>query len=169
MPVVCLPVLRSVPPLPRGHWHGRPGRPLLVCAAAVAALAALTPNNVAFQPGFEHADTSVTAATCLYGYYGLLDTEERIRSSPLTYVGAAAPPFFVTNGDRDTLVPVASARHVAETLTSTSSSPVVYAELPGAQHSFDLFHSLGFEAVVDAIDALHRLDTLARSASRTCT
>jgi hypothetical protein len=30
---------------------------------------------------------------------------------------------------------------------------VVYAELPGAQHAFDLFHSLRFEAVVDAIEA----------------
>jgi hypothetical protein len=35
---------------------------------------------------------------------------------------------------------------------STSSNPVVYAELPGAQHTFDLFHSLRFEAVVDAIE-----------------
>jgi hypothetical protein len=30
---------------------------------------------------------------------------------------------------------------------------VVYAELPGAQHAFDLFHSLRFEAVVDGIEA----------------
>jgi hypothetical protein len=30
---------------------------------------------------------------------------------------------------------------------------VVYAELPGAQHAFDLFHSLRFEAVVDAAEA----------------
>jgi hypothetical protein len=29
----------------------------------------------------------------------------------------------------------------------------VYAELTGAQHSFDLFHSLRFEAVIDAIEA----------------
>jgi len=33
------------------------------------------------------------------------------------------------------------------------SNPVVYAELPGAQHTFDLFHSLRFAAVVDAIEA----------------
>ena len=31
--------------------------------------------------------------------------------------------------------------------------PVVYAELPGAQHTFDLFHSLRFESVVDGIEA----------------
>ena len=36
----------------------------------LASMAALTPNDPAFQPGFEHADTSVTAAVSLYGYYG---------------------------------------------------------------------------------------------------
>ena len=40
-----------------------------------------------------------------------------------------------------------------EGLASTSSSPVVYAELPGAQHVFDMFHSPRFEAVVAAIEA----------------
>jgi hypothetical protein len=29
----------------------------------------------------------------------------------------------------------------------------VYAELPGAQHAFDLFHSPRCEAVIDAIEA----------------
>ena len=33
------------------------------------ALAALTPNDPTFQPGFEDADTSVTAAIGLNGYY----------------------------------------------------------------------------------------------------
>ncbi|MFD0531491.1 hypothetical protein ACFQ1I_40755 [Kitasatospora arboriphila] len=28
----------------------------------------------------------------------------------------------------------------------------MYAELPGAQHAFDLFHSLRFEAVVDGVE-----------------
>jgi hypothetical protein len=37
-------------------------------------------------------------------------------------------------------------------LRSTSSNPVVYAELPGAQQSFDLFRSVRFEKVVDAIE-----------------
>jgi hypothetical protein len=30
---------------------------------------------------------------------------------------------------------------------------MVYAELPGGQHSFDLFHSIRFETVVDGIEA----------------
>lgn len=37
-------------------------------------------------------------------------------------------------------------------LRSTSESPVVDAELPGAQHDVDLVHSIRFEAVVDAVE-----------------
>jgi acetyl esterase/lipase len=48
---------------------------------------------------------------------------------------------------------VEDARRFVEQLRSTSSNPVVYAELPGAQHSFDLFHSIRFETVVDGIEA----------------
>jgi acetyl esterase/lipase len=48
---------------------------------------------------------------------------------------------------------VEDARRFVEQLRSTSSNPVVYAELPGAQHSFDLFHSIRFEAVVDGVEA----------------
>jgi acetyl esterase/lipase len=44
------------------------------------------------------------------------------------------------------------ARGFTEKLRSGSSGPVVYAELPGAQHSFDLFHSILFEAVIDGIE-----------------
>jgi hypothetical protein len=40
-----------------------------------------------------------------------------------------------------------------ERLRGTSSNPVVYTELPGAQHAFDPFHSIRFETVVDAIEA----------------
>ena len=37
----------------------------------LASMAALTANDRSLQPGFEHADTSVTAAVSLYGYYGV--------------------------------------------------------------------------------------------------
>jgi acetyl esterase/lipase len=119
----------------------------------LAAMAALTPNDPVFQPGFERADTSVVAAICLYGYYGSLDADERFPSSPLAYVRADAPPFFVAHGDKDTLVLVEDARRFVQRLRRISSNPVVYAELPGGQHTFDLFGSLRFEAVVDGIEA----------------
>jgi acetyl esterase/lipase len=50
-------------------------------------------------------------------------------------------------------VPVEYARLFADRLRNASSSPVVYAELPGAHHSFDRLHSLRFEAVVNAVVA----------------
>ena len=64
-----------------------------------------------------------------------------------------APPFFVAHGDLDTLVLVADARGFVERLRSAPSHPVVYAELPGAHHTFDLFHSIRFDTVVDAIES----------------
>ena len=114
-------------------------------------MAALTPNDPRFQPGFERADTSVTATICLYGYYGSLDG--RPSSSPAAYLRPDAPPFLLAHGDKDTVVLVEDARRFVAGLASTSSNPVVYAELPGAQHVFDMFHSPRFEAVVDAIEA----------------
>jgi acetyl esterase/lipase len=142
-----------------GHEYGADPSVLVVAGSSagghLAALAALTPNHPAFQPGFEGPDTSVTAAICLYGYYGGLDTGGRLASSthPQAYVRPDAPPFFVAHGDQDTIVLVEDARRFVERLRDASSNPVVYAELPGAQHGFDLYHSIRFEAVVDAIEA----------------
>ena len=56
------------------------------------------------------------------------------------------------HGELDTVVLVEDARDFVNQLRSASSQPVVYAELPGAQHTFDLFHSIRFETVVDAIE-----------------
>jgi acetyl esterase/lipase len=120
----------------------------------LASMAALTQNDPRFQPGFESADTSVTAAVSLYGYYGYVDTSTSpLPSSPLAYVGPHAPPMFLIHGDLDPLVFVEGAREFAGKLRDVSANPVVYAELPGAHHSFDLFHSLRFEAVVNAVEA----------------
>ena len=119
----------------------------------LASMAALTPNDPAFQPGFERANTSVTAAISLYGYYGHHGSSALPSSSPFGHLRTDAPPFFVTHGDKDTVVLVEDARFFVEQLRNTSSGPVVYAELPGAQHTFDLFHSIRFESVVDAIEA----------------
>jgi acetyl esterase/lipase len=85
-------------------------------------------------------DPSIAGVIGLYGYYGSLPA-------------ADAPPFFVAHGDLDTLVPVDAARGFVERLRAASSSPVVYAELPAAQHGFDLIRSRRFDAVVDAIAA----------------
>jgi acetyl esterase/lipase len=108
----------------------------------LAALAALTSNDPRYQAGFEHADTSVNAAICLHGYYGQPSSGEADPFSPLAYSGAGAPPLFIAHGDRDSLIPVETARLFAERMRAGSAAPVVYAELPGAQHGFDRFHSI---------------------------
>jgi acetyl esterase/lipase len=142
----------------REHGHEYGADPAIVFVAGssagghLASLAALTPNDSAFQPGFEGADTSVTAAICLYGYYGPIASDGP-PSSPLACANTNAPPFFVAHGDQDTAVIVDDARRFVQQLRAASSNPVVYAELPAMQHGFDLFRSRRFETVVDGIEA----------------
>ena len=132
----------------------------------LSALAALTPGDPKFQPGFKEADTSVVAAVPFYGRYDWystdadgraqfvevlerlvvkrkLDTHRHIYldASPIRYVGPDAPPFFVLHGADDSLIPVTEAREFVEELRAASKSPVAYAELPYAQHAFDIFGS----------------------------
>lgn len=149
-----------------GHRYGADPDHLVVAGSSagghLAALAALTPNDPTFQPGFEEADTSVAAAVCLYGYYGNYYGQGSA-TSPLTYVRPDAPPFFLAHGDRDSEVSVEGARRFADALRSASAAPVVYAELPGAQHAFDLFHSLRFARVVNAVDGFLEWVRSARS------
>jgi acetyl esterase/lipase len=145
----------------------------------LAALAALTPGDAAYQPGFEDADTSVCAAVPHYGVYdfagatGLKDAlamrdgflaprvvqqrwadapELFEAASPILRVTGEAPDFFVIHGDRDTMVGVGQARLFVDELRRTSRASVVYAELPGAQHAFDLFPSIRSAHVVRAIE-----------------
>jgi acetyl esterase/lipase len=121
--------------------------------AHLAATAALTPGDIRFQPGFEEADTSATAVVAMYGYYGPTQSADGMPTSPLEFLHAEAPPFFIIHGTLDTLVLVRDARHFADELGRASSRPVIYAELPGTQHNFDFFHSLRFHAVTDAIES----------------
>ena len=121
--------------------------------AHLASMAALTPNDPTFQPGFAHEDTSVSAAVCLYGYYGNRGFTGPEASSPLPYAQADAPPFFVAHGTNDTAASVEAAAQFADQLRGISASPVVYAQLPGAAHVFDMFRSLRLGSVIDGIEA----------------
>ncbi|MGW6055373.1 alpha/beta hydrolase [Streptomyces sp. NPDC055189] len=119
--------------------------------AHMAALAALTPNEPAYQPGFEKADTSVTAAIALNGFLGAYFDGDPV-TSPVNLVTADAPPFLIAHGDLDELVDTDNPRALVTALRSVSTSPVVYAELPGGHHAFDLFHSFRFEAIIDGVE-----------------
>jgi acetyl esterase/lipase len=141
----------------------------------LVALAALTANDPRYQPGFEDVDTSVSSCVPYYGVYDLagetgtkasrirrrhlLDrvvmktTDEQVYrdASPLQQVRADAPPFLVIHGRNDTLVPVQEARLFVERLRAVSTSPVIYIELPGTEHAFDVFPSIRSAHVVRAV------------------
>ena len=116
-------------------------------------MAALTANDPTFQPGFEDADTSITAGIGLYGYYGSVDATISPTHHPARL---RRPKRHRSSWSTATTTPTRraeGARALVDHLRAVSSNPFVYAELPGAQHSFDLFHSVRFETVIDAIEA----------------
>ncbi|PYF96328.1 Acetyl esterase/lipase [Georgenia satyanarayanai] len=123
--------------------------------AHMSSIAALTPNEPRYQPGFPEADTSVSAVVGLYGWYGGYyevggPTSE---AGPRGHDASGAPPFFVAHGAKDSLAHAETARRFVAHLRAASTEPVVYAELPAGQHSFDLFRSPRFTAVVDGVEA----------------
>src|ERR1700761_2957793 len=132
----------------------------------LSALAALTPNDPQFQPGFEDADTRVQAAVPFYGVYDFTRFDDAMHpmmpallvksvikqrpstnlqpfldASPVNHLSGEAPPFFILHGRNDSLVPVEQARAFVERLRQVSTQPVAYAELPLTQHAFDIFGS----------------------------
>ena len=74
------------------------------------------------------------------------------KASPLHRVRPDAPPFFVVHGAADTLVPIEEARAFVRALRERSRSPVVYAEIPGAQHAFELFPSVRSQLVRNGVE-----------------
>jgi acetyl esterase/lipase len=132
----------------------------------LSSLAALTPNDPRFQPGFEEVDTRVQVAVPFYGVYDFTRSDNSMHplmvpmvaknvfkvsrtevaeplrlASPITHISEDAPPFFVLHGHNDSLIPVEQARSFTTRLREVSSQPVVYAELPCAQHAFEIFGS----------------------------
>lgn len=144
----------------------------------LASMVALTANDAELQPGFESLPTRVAGCVSFYGVYDFTDRrgvyrndglrrilerkvmkasleedrEAYVRASPCSHVDAGAPPFLVVHSDRDTLVPVEEARRFVEDLREKTTSPVVYVEIPGAQHAFEIFHSVRSELTLSGIE-----------------
>jgi acetyl esterase/lipase len=168
----------------REHVHEYGGDPSFIAVTGgsagghLAALAALTPNDPTWQPGFPDVDTTVQACVPHYAVYDFTDesgthaSKVRLRSlvrrwvmpsdarypddyraaSPLFRVNADAPPFFVLHGTNDSLVPVVDARAFVAALREVAKNPVAYAELGGAQHAFDVFPSIRSAHVVRGVE-----------------
>jgi acetyl esterase/lipase len=154
------------------EYGGDPGFVAITGGSAgghLTALAALTANDPAYQPGFEDADTSVQAAVPFYGVYDVADTlglrstrfmrdwflapvvlqrgfhqdrEAYEQASPILRVHDEAPPFYVIHGSNDVLAEVAQARAFVDALREASPNPVAYTELTFTQHAFDVFPSV---------------------------
>jgi len=145
----------------------------------LTALAALTAGRADLQPGFEAADTSVAAAVPFYGVYDFTphgafgadpeifrrflepfvmkafvaeEPERYDDASPMHHVHPDAPPFLVVHGDKDTLAPVEDARAFVERLRAVSRQPVLYAEMKGAQHAFEIFPSVRAAKVIEGVE-----------------
>jgi len=77
--------------------------------------------------------------------------DARNDGSPLVHVSEQAPPMFVLQGTHDSMVWVEEAHKFVEALKATSGQAVVYGELPGAQHAFEIFHSVRTDHAVNAV------------------
>lgn len=162
-------------------YGGDPGFVAITGGSAgghLSSFAAMSANAPEFQPGFEDADTSVQAAVPFYGVYDLADWDgrggpshsikfvERMllksslrtdpdrwgQASPINWVSEKAPATMLIHGTNDSLVPVEGARRMADALRAVSHQPVVYAELPHAQHAFEIYASLRTRHTVRAVE-----------------
>jgi acetyl esterase/lipase len=164
------------------EYGGDPERVVVTGGSAgghLSAMLGLTANDARFQPGFESTDTSVRAFVPMYAVYDFTDRDgirgrrDPLRrslerhilklmrdddlapfdlASPMSHVRAGVPPCFVVHGALDTLAPVEEARAFVALMRAASTEPVVYAELPGAHHAFDVFASIRSVQAVDRIE-----------------
>jgi acetyl esterase/lipase len=156
----------------------------------LTALVALTANDPRYQPGFEDVDTHVEAAVPFYGVYDFTnrgghwhrdtlklfiepqvmqkkladDPQAFADYSPMDQVRPDAPPFYVIHGNLDTLAPVEDAREFVRLLREATDSPVLYAEMTGAQHAFEVFPSHRAARVIESVERfLHSVHVAHRS------
>ena len=71
--------------------------------------------------------------------------------SPLSHVNEQAPPYMVVHGASDSVVSTEHSRVFAEALSKQSKNPVVYTELPGADHAFDFVNSIRTRHTVNGV------------------
>jgi acetyl esterase/lipase len=156
----------------------------------LAALMGLTENRAELQQDTPEVDTSVQACIPFYGVYDFLvrydqhpnkQVYERFLSgkvlhetvqdnpdlwelaSPVAQIHPDAPPFMLLHGSHDSLAAVAEGRVFSEKLREVSNSPVVYVELPGAEHAWEIIHSMRTEHTVDGV---HRFLEWVRAGNR---
>jgi len=153
----------------------------------LSALMGLTANRPEFQRDNPDVDTSIQACVPFYGVYDFLvrygqhpnrKVYERFvngrvlheslqdnpalwdLASPVAQVHEDAPPFMILHGTHDSLAAVAEGRVFSSKLREISHQPVVYVEMPGAEHAWELVHSLRTEYTLNGV---HRFLEWARA------
>ena len=85
-------------------------------------------------------ETGIAGLICRYGYYGNLAPRGDM------------PPMLVVHGEKDMWIHPSDVRAFVDRVRAVSSRPVIYAELPGAHHDFDMFESIRSAAVNQAVE-----------------
>ena len=159
-------------------YGGDPGFIALTGGSAgghLSSLAALTAGDERFQPGFEDADTAVSAAVPHYGVYDLtdhtamhplmmpllehivmqarFDDDRRLfeDASPALRAHRDAPPFFILHGRDDAVIPHSQAAAFSAALRRAGARTVAYAEIPNAHHAFDTIATLRCQLSAEAV------------------
>jgi acetyl esterase/lipase len=144
----------------------------------LTALMGLTANRPEFQREKPDVDTSVQACIPFYGVYDFLvryDQHPNRRvyerfltgkvlhesvkdnpalwdlASPVAQIHPDAPPFMILHGTHDSLAAVTEGRVFSKKLREVSRQPVVYVEMPGAEHAWEIVHSLRTEHTIDGV------------------
>lgn len=144
----------------------------------LTALMGLTANRPDLQADNPEIDTSVQAAVPFYGVYDFLvrydqhpnrevyqkflngkvlhetveDNPELWElASPVAQVHEDAPPFLIFHGTHDTLAALKDAQVFARKLQDVSAEPVIYVEMPGAEHAWEVFHSMRTEHTINGV------------------
>ena len=144
----------------------------------LTALMGLTANRPELQQENPDTDTSLQAAVPFYGVYDFLvrydqhpnrsvyqkflngkvlhetvedNPELWDLASPVAQVHEDAPPFLIFHGTHDTLAALRDAQVFAEKLRAVSAEPVVYVEMPGAEHAWEIFHSMRTEHTINGV------------------
>jgi len=144
----------------------------------LTALMGLTCNKPELQQDTPDVDTSLQAVVPFYGLYDLLSRYGQHENqamwedflggkvlfespeenpdlwelaSPISDIHPDAPPFMIIHGSFDSLCLVTEGRVFSEKLAEVSKNPVVYLELPGAEHAYDTIRSVRTEHTIDGI------------------
>ncbi|KAG0078109.1 hypothetical protein BGZ90_005933 [Linnemannia elongata] len=122
----------------------------------LAAMLALTPNDPAYQHGFEKVDTSVQGCLVQSAVLDLVDANDYSAASgrerfikevalrpgfpKSAEIEGTNVPFLVVQGDLD-MCPVETARDFVKEFRKKSTASINYLEIPGGHHCFEMFSS----------------------------